>query len=61
LNGLIKNIFSYVHIILEEEIFYEFFVSMLKKLETLDLPLMTWKKYGGNNVNYCKLNVISNF
>jgi hypothetical protein len=41
---------------LEEEIFYDFFVSMLKKIETLDVPLMTWKKYGGNQ---CKLNVNS--
>jgi len=41
---------------LEEEIFYDFFASMLKEIETLDVPLMTWKKYGGNP---CKLVVIS--
>jgi hypothetical protein len=37
---------------LEEEIFYDFFYEMLKELETLDVPLMTWKKYGRNQ---CKL------
>jgi len=47
-----RNIFSKIHIILEEEIFYDFFTLMFKKIGTLDVPLMTWKKYGGNQ---CKL------
>jgi hypothetical protein len=41
---------------LEEEVFYGIFASMLKERKTLDVPLMTWKKYGGNQ---CKLVVIS--
>jgi hypothetical protein len=28
--------------------FYGIFASMLKEKETLVVPLMTWKKYGGN-------------
>ncbi len=37
---------------MEEEISYDFFAQMLKEIDTLDVPLMTWKKYGGNQ---CKL------
>jgi len=37
---------------LEEKIFYDFAVLVFKKIETLDVPLITWKKYGGNK---CKL------
>jgi hypothetical protein len=36
--------------------FMIFLLRCLKKLKTLDVPLMTWKKYGGNK---CKLVVIS--
>jgi hypothetical protein len=56
LNGLIKTIFLYVHIILEEEVFMVFLLTFKKKRETLDETLITWKKYGGNQ---CKLIVIS--
>ncbi len=35
--------------------FYVFFVEILKEIETLDVPLMTWKKCEGNQ---CKLVVI---
>ncbi len=37
---------------MEEEIFYDFFAQMLKEIKTRNVPLMTWKKYGGNQ---CKL------
>lgn len=56
LNGLIRSIFLWVHIILKEGLFYGIFAYMLKKKETLDETLMAWKKYRGNQ---CKLVVIS--
>jgi hypothetical protein len=43
---------------LEEEVFYDIFGYMFKKKETLDVALITWKKYGGNQR---KLIVISKF
>jgi hypothetical protein len=33
---------------LEEEMFYDIFVYMLKERETPNETSMTWKKYGGN-------------
>jgi hypothetical protein len=41
---------------LEEEVFYGVFASMFKEKKTLDVPLMTLRKYGKNQ---CKLVVIS--
>ncbi len=43
---------------MEEEVFYDIFGYMFKKKETLDVALITWKKYGGNQR---KLIVISKF
>ncbi len=55
MNELItKKIISTYHIV--GRAVYGIFVSMLKEIETLDVLLMTWKKYGGNE---CNLVVIS--
>jgi hypothetical protein len=35
---------------LEEQKNYDFFAYIFKEIETLDVPLMTWKKYGGNQM-----------
>jgi hypothetical protein len=51
---IIKKIISTYHIV--GRAVYGIFVSMLKEIETLDVLLMTWKKYGGNQ---CNLVVIS--
>ncbi len=43
------------------KLFYDSFVQMLEKIETLDVPLMTWKIMEEINVNQFKLVVISKF
>jgi len=50
--GLLRAFFK-IHIILEEDMFYNIFSCMPKKRETLDVTLMTWKNMEEIIVNYC--------
>jgi len=56
LNGLIRNSFFEVHLYWKKRCFVVFSLPCFFIKKTLDVPLRTWKKYGGNQ---CKLVVIS--